>query len=284
MVFSVSSSRSTLELQMLNEDLGLVPSLTSFMIVSDDISSALGYFLERSKSNSVAQAKMKNWLTNQIFNTRLQPTLEEFSVLKTDIRSMCSLENSKKILLELNGERLRLMTFSIREKKLERQGQLVYPEIGLKSVSERVSGYMSAFCRRKGLVDGNPIETAAHIDNLVHCQVVQDIYDQTTFKSIPVRDRVSGRVHQFKIYSETIRRLYKEYMKKLEDKIKEDLRNFFFSDLLELLKNKPRLKRSSEKDESAASGGATSVHMDKNLLASTNPNLAMLASGANFNR
>lgn len=238
-------------MESLYNDIQSIQHIGKFMLVKEHISLCLGYFLETSKKNSkVPPHETMMVLPMLSANLQMRRNMhhieEEFNLIRTDIRSMCYLENNQKVIIELNGESLQILLFSIKNKNVIRQHQSKNVGLGIKTVSERIWGYLRKFCEERGIQDDNEVKTRVHVDNLVHSYFVLEHFEQSDFKNIRIRDRFTGKVHHYKIYLETVKRLYKQYIRKVEAKIKRELKMIFFQSLKDMINFRTRLIRPLE--------------------------------------
>jgi hypothetical protein len=213
---------------------------------------SLGYFLERSKTNNgqpleeTILFRPRMLKINMQLHNVVQSNEIEFSVIRTDIRSMCFLEGSQKLVIELNGENLQILLFFIQNKTLFKVHQEVDNTLGIKSISDKINGYILKYCEERGISNDNEVKTKNYVDNLVHSYFVLEHFEQSEYKNIRIRDMVTGKIHNYKIYLNTIKRLYKQYIKRVEEKIKTQLKNLFFQSLMEMIEMKIRLVRPLE--------------------------------------
>lgn len=251
LVFSVPSTCSGLQMETLYNDIQSIAQVSEFMLVKEHISLCLGYFLETSKKNSKVPLHetmmiMPMLSANLQMRRNMEHIEEEFNLIRTDIRSMCYLENNRKVIIELNGESLQVLLFSIKNKSVLRRHQTKDTQLGIKTVSEKIWGYLRRFCEERGIQDDNEVKTKAHVDNLVHSYFVLEHFEQSDFKNIRIRDGATGKIHHYKIYLDTVKRLYKQYMCKVEAKIKRELKKIFFESIKDVINFRTRLIRPLE--------------------------------------
>ena len=288
-MFCVASTSNQLQLQALYNDLSSLHRINEFTISKDHICSCLGYFLDRSKSNAAIPLNTTMLFGPQLFaaarnqNSKMKSMIEEFSVIRTDLRSICFLQNKKKIILELNGENLRLLQFSISERQLDKFEDKVFEDLGLKNISEKLLNALDKYCEERGLEDSNRVETKTRIDNLVHGFIMNEHFEQTDFKIIPIKDISTGKDHSYKIYLTTVDRIYKSYMKRLEARVSVELYHLFFADVSDSIRFKSRLHRAPE--DVTLSEGTPNVSRSYGILPSNNNaiNLASLVPNQRFN-
>ena len=248
---TVPSTSSQIQIQTLYEDFQSLASIKEFIFIKEHLSLCLGYFLEQSKKNENSNLNKKSMILPLLsMNIQIRQNLpnidEDFNLIRTDIRSMCYLENKKKIIIELNGENLQILLFSINDKIISRKHQTIETKLGVKTISEKIWMYLRKFCYERGIQDDNEVKTKAHVDNLVFSYFVLEHFEQSEYKNIRIKDAVTGKSHHYKVYLNTIKRLYKQYIQQVETKIKKELRLILFKDIMELINFKTRLTRPIE--------------------------------------
>ena len=234
------------------QDIESLKFISEFIIVREHTSLGLGYFLERSKSGTQEPLEETLMFRPRMLKVNLhlhsmeRQIEEDFHVIKTDIRSLCFLEGTRKLILELNGENLQILLFSIENKSLHLIHQEVDDSLGIKSISEKIASYTRKFCKKLGIQDDNEVKTRTYIDGLVHSYFILEHFEQSEYKNIRICDAVTGKSHNFRIYVNTIKRLHKEYISRVEDKIKAQLKMLFFQGLVDLMNFRLRLTRPLE--------------------------------------
>lgn len=244
-VFCVPSFCSDTEICSIYSDLRELSEINELQVLRADKACSLGFFLENWKKTPQKNLTENRMLVSQLYKTRnikLNSKIEDLSVIKTDIRSMCSILDKKRIVLHIGDDSLHLFYFKLTQNELIQHKKEEITSLGINSIKEKMILLIKKYCDKEGLENSNWVRTQSEIETIIRNLFLNENFEQTDFKNISIINERTGKVHSFKMFKKSLNRFYKNYINQLEDKIKKFLKEIFFGKLLKFLENNHKLK------------------------------------------